>query len=571
MNITRHFADIGGRQIHYRRVGEGPPVLLLHPSPQSSAFSVPMALRLARNFTAIAIDTPGYGLSDPLPPGTVMPADRDHGLDPYIAPLRQAMDALGLDKAAIYGNATGAEIAHIFAHAHPERVAVCMIDSAGDRTDEETDADTDGYFPDVTPRRDGGHLLTHWEMVRALSIFAPWQKTARANRLDMDVSSPESTQAKLLDYLRAGPDYARAYRPAFYTAKHRLISRVTVPATLTRWVSKPNLDEVDALIAKGLPPNFTVLHAGPTMDERLAASEDYLIRTYLPHAKAAPPPPPQIDRAASRLQHMYIDLPQGQVLARVCFAGQGRPLLGLHDSAGSSRRFDALFAPYLGRRPVIALDLPSSGESDTFLAPEELSITRYAEVVAVALDRLGLSDVDVIGRYAGGQIGIELSRLRPGLVKHLIIAGMMLFDDAERADLLANYTPSIAPRWDGGHLLTAWAIMRDMGLFWPWYNRTREGVLHRDADLDPVALDGRVQDLLKIGDAYRQAYAAAFTYPMAERLRALAIPCLAVDLVGTGLHPKLKMAQAIAPQLGITDLPETPAAWAQVFDRFLAT
>ena len=124
--MQRMFVTAGGSQFHVRRAGEGPPVILLHPSPQSSAFSVPMATRLAKNFTAIAVDTPGYGLSDPLPGGYQGP-----GLTDYIQPLVDLLDALDIEKAAFYGNATGAEISHIFAAAHPERVAVCMLDTAG--------------------------------------------------------------------------------------------------------------------------------------------------------------------------------------------------------------------------------------------------------------------------------------------------------------------------------------------------------------------------------------------------------------------------------------------------------
>ena len=68
MKMLRAYANLAsGVQMHYRIAGSGPPVILLHPSPQSSRFSVPMALRLAKNFTAIAVDTPGYGQSDPLP------------------------------------------------------------------------------------------------------------------------------------------------------------------------------------------------------------------------------------------------------------------------------------------------------------------------------------------------------------------------------------------------------------------------------------------------------------------------------------------------------------------------
>ncbi len=35
--ITRHFMTVGTRQVHYRRAGSGPPVVLLHPSPNSGA------------------------------------------------------------------------------------------------------------------------------------------------------------------------------------------------------------------------------------------------------------------------------------------------------------------------------------------------------------------------------------------------------------------------------------------------------------------------------------------------------------------------------------------------------
>ncbi len=549
--MKRQFVSVGQTQLHVRRAGEGPPVILLHPSPQSGAFSIPMATRLAKNFTAIAVDTPGYGLSDPLPGGYKGPA-----LDDYLSPLVALLDSLGIEKAAFYGNATGAEIAHIFAAAHPERVAVCMLDTAGDVSDEFVDTLTEGYFPDTTPRRDGGHLLTHWDMVRSLNLFAPWQFTKKESRLPVDMPSPDKIQAKLLDYLRAGASYADAYKPAFYTAKHHLISRVTVPATLTRWEAKPDLTEVDDLIAAGLPDNFTVLHAGPTMDERLAASEQYLIDHYLPTATPAPPHPDQIEDGAPRLQKMFIDVDGGQVMVRVCTAGTGRPILGLHDPAGSSNRLVGLLAPYLGKRPIIALDNPGSGESDPLISAQDITTEEYARYAIAALDALGVDEVDVIGRYSGGQVAMEMAAAKPELVKHIVQAGVQIFTDEERGDLLNHYTPSIAPTWDGGHLVTAWAIVRDMGLYWPWYNQTKDGVIHRDANLDPEFLDSRVQDLLKIGNGYQNAYAASFTYPMADKLAALDVPCLLIDWPGAASYDRLEMAKQAAPKCDIADMPE---------------
>jgi pimeloyl-ACP methyl ester carboxylesterase len=279
--MKRAYATLpSGAQLHYRTAGSGPPVIMLHPSPLSGRFCVPLGLRLAKNFTVYAVDTPGYGQSDPLPGEPAQPA-----LEDYVAPLRDFMDALGIRKAVVYGNATGAEIAHLFAYAHPERCAACMMDTAGHREDADLDAMLEGYFPDVTPRRDGSHLMTLWHMVSSLSLFSPWHSTRAEDRLRTPLPPVEQLQATFVDYVLAGPRYAAAYRPAFYTAKHALITRVTVPATLTRWLGKPDLAEQDELIRRGLPGNFTVLHAGPTLDERHAVAEQYLLQNYLPAAR----------------------------------------------------------------------------------------------------------------------------------------------------------------------------------------------------------------------------------------------------------------------------------------------
>ena len=146
----------------------------------------------------------------------------------------------------------------------------------------------------------------------------------------------------------------------------------------------------------------------------------------------------------------------------------------------------------------------------------------------------------------------------------------MIFDDAERDELLAHYTPSIAPRWDGSHLVTAWAIVRDMSLFWPWYKRRADGVIRRDAAIDASSVDLRVQDLLKLGDAWQQAYGASFRYPMAARLAALPVHCLLADYPGAASYPRLAQAAAVAPRCELADLANDPQAWRTRVEAFLA-
>src|SRR5258708_7381259 len=59
--ILRSFADLPGRQVHYRRAGKGPPLLLIHASPGSSKQLEAKIAALAHTRSVIAPDTPRNG------------------------------------------------------------------------------------------------------------------------------------------------------------------------------------------------------------------------------------------------------------------------------------------------------------------------------------------------------------------------------------------------------------------------------------------------------------------------------------------------------------------------------
>ena len=114
--MKRHFVTIDGvRQVHYRRAGKGPTVLLLHQSPKSAKELEPLIDLLQDRYTLIAPDRPGNGLSDRL--GLDGPTMYD-----YADGLKKFLDALGIDKVAIYGFHTGACEGAAFVSRYPERV-----------------------------------------------------------------------------------------------------------------------------------------------------------------------------------------------------------------------------------------------------------------------------------------------------------------------------------------------------------------------------------------------------------------------------------------------------------------
>jgi pimeloyl-ACP methyl ester carboxylesterase len=106
--ILKHYLTIQTdppRQIHYRSAGDSSkqPIVLLHPSPVSSAFMQPLMELFAPDCCVYAWDTPGYGQSDPLPEDAT-------DLAPYVAALDNFIDGLGLHKPLIYGSATGPKL-----------------------------------------------------------------------------------------------------------------------------------------------------------------------------------------------------------------------------------------------------------------------------------------------------------------------------------------------------------------------------------------------------------------------------------------------------------------------------
>ncbi|WP_119271559.1 alpha/beta fold hydrolase [Taklimakanibacter deserti] len=109
----------GETAVFLRRSGEGPPLLLLHGFPQTHLMWRDVAPLLARRFTVICADLPGYGRSG------CPPSAADHA--PYskrttAAGMVRVMEHLGFRQFAVAGHDRGGRVAYRLALDHPERV-----------------------------------------------------------------------------------------------------------------------------------------------------------------------------------------------------------------------------------------------------------------------------------------------------------------------------------------------------------------------------------------------------------------------------------------------------------------
>jgi haloacetate dehalogenase len=130
----------GDHRIFCRVGGSGPPVLLLHGFPESHLMWREIAPLLAKRFTVIAMDLPGYGDSG------CPPSDSDHSTyskRAMAAAVAEAMGRLRFDRFAVVGHDRGGRVAYRLALDRPEGVeALVVLDivpiaEAWDRADAE--------------------------------------------------------------------------------------------------------------------------------------------------------------------------------------------------------------------------------------------------------------------------------------------------------------------------------------------------------------------------------------------------------------------------------------------------
>ena len=108
-----------GLRIAYERVGEGPPLVLVHGAGVDGRMWQPQLEALAGEFTVVAWDEPGAGHSDDLPPG--------FGLADYAECLAAVIDALALGPAHVVGLSWGGTVVQEFYRRHPEQVATLIL------------------------------------------------------------------------------------------------------------------------------------------------------------------------------------------------------------------------------------------------------------------------------------------------------------------------------------------------------------------------------------------------------------------------------------------------------------
>jgi hypothetical protein len=112
---------------------------------------------------------------------------------------------------------------------------------------------------------------------------------------------------------------------------------------------------------------------------------------------------------------------------------------------------------------------------------------------------LGFDSYVVAGRRFGGVVAQAMAR--PG------IPAVEIGERSTAPDLAAKGAVSLAPKWDGGHLLRAWRVAWRQAIWDPWYVNSAAAARAEKGGLSPAAIHEAALDLLRAGPAWLTANA----------------------------------------------------------------
>ncbi len=208
--MKRGYLEFQWGQVHLRMAGadDAPLLLMLHQSPLSSRNYAAALPHLGRHFRAVAIDTPGFGQSDPLP--------GDWEVAEYARFIWDCAERLGAARMHLFGRATGTVFAAEAARLRPDAVISLSLHGMPVYTDAERAQRMAAFAPPYRLTDDGGHLRWIWDRIHD---EYPWIGAELATRFTAD-------------FLSAGPDFATAYRAIWRHDLRASLSDAELPPTL---------------------------------------------------------------------------------------------------------------------------------------------------------------------------------------------------------------------------------------------------------------------------------------------------------------------------------------------------
>ena len=566
--IRKGFVDLPHGQVHFRHAGTGPPILLLHDSPRSSAMHAELLESLSDEFTAIALDTPGYGHS------TALPQSPRPEIPDFARALAATQAALGIERCAIYGFHTSSKILLQFALDHPTRLALAIIDGLNLPPGGPGDDFISRYMKPLPLSDDGSHLAAGWSRAREFMRFFPWFDATPRSRLPQSFPDDEYLHGYALDLLTSGPHFSDAYSAAMRYLATPLVGQVRAPTVFMCRSNDPLYMFLDSL-PQPLPAGCHIERLGPERDLwaarlralfRGAQTSTSPARLAFGHAILA-----NTSTSAVRVSRRYRDAGSRQWHVREAGGNSGRPIVILHESPGSSAGLcDWVDALANKGRPILAPDLPGHGETPALAVPDGTTATLsdFAAELLAFLAANSTEPVDLIASFSSAPLALLAASRAPERIRSLVCAGIPLPGARARKQLAKYDCPPLTITRDGAHLLAAWHQLRDRELHWPWYERDVAANRRVPVNLDAARMNAMTLDVARHLEHYGDLSRATWNSNVSPLLAQVSQPVLLFkDADDPRLAASLKAKRRL-PAATLLKRAATLDAWALAIGKF---
>jgi pimeloyl-ACP methyl ester carboxylesterase len=448
--ISRHYLTVNGRLVHYRRCGSGPPLIMVHQSPRSSAEYEGLMRQWGADFTCIAPDTPGFGQSHPL-------AKPDPDINDYADALAEFIRALGIERTAAYGFHSGGIILVTALKRHPELFTGLAVGGYAIWTPQEMAIFGDHYLPPFVPSDYGEHLTWLWNRILEQSWFFPWFDVRGEARLSGAHDDPARVHAIVMEMLEAGDAYRLGYGAVLRAPRDiPPADAQTCPVLISAYDGDPLQAHIDRLGA--MPRGWSAQKVATP-----EAHQDLSIAFLRQQAG------PSVARFAEDADRGFIDVQSAHFGGLIHWRGKGSVL----SVARPGESIDLIACDSL------SIDPPGHGLSDGW----------QGDAPTV------WPDWDAVFEASRTALGAESTKCEP-------------VETGEPALLF----PDLSPDRHGAHLTAAWGIVRARHFFSPWYKASAAHARSFDpASIRPVRLAIEHRALLRATAA--RAFQTALSQP----------------------------------------------------------
>ena len=234
--IRKRYADTHNGQLHFAEAGDGKTLLLIGETPRGWRFFHKLLPLLAPRMRAIAIDLPGLGNSHGLPTPASIPA--------IAACLADLLDAIGIERADVFGMHTGDKVAAAFAADWPSRVGKLVLAGQTHSLIPEIDKRNEALAPFFARYRAsrpgsedvGARQLREW-LVAKLVLDATWWPDLLVSHQSDDPRLIEFSEAQSIDYLLGWRNAVPIYEAVFAYDLADAVARIEAETLVLEFLS----------------------------------------------------------------------------------------------------------------------------------------------------------------------------------------------------------------------------------------------------------------------------------------------------------------------------------------------